>query len=55
MPEQMYKVTITASGTVHDKDGNIVSETPIEATTVLTEDEVKALTQPIEPNTGLPS
>lgn len=45
MPEQMYKVTITASGTVRDKDGNVVSQQPIEATTVLTEDEVRALTQ----------
>jgi len=45
MPAQLYEVRITASGTVRDADGNVISEQPIEAITVLTEDEVHALTQ----------
>lgn len=45
MPDQMYEIRITATGTVRDAEGNIVSEQPIEATAVLTEDEVQALTQ----------
>jgi len=45
MPDQLYEMRITASGTVRDADGNVVSEQPIEAVAVLTEDEVRALTQ----------
>ena len=46
MPEpQKFEMRITATGTVRDADGNIVSEQPVEATVVLTEDEVRALTQ----------
>lgn len=45
MPDQRYEMRITATGTVRDADGNIVSEQPIEAIAVLTEDEVRALTQ----------
>ena len=42
---QLYEVRITASGTVRDAAGNIVSEQPIEAVSILTEDEIRALTQ----------
>ena len=46
MPEpQRYEVRITASGTVRDADGNVVSEQPIEAVSILTEDEIRTLTQ----------
>ena len=45
MPDQRYEMRITATGTVRDVDGNIVSEQPIEATAILTEDEARALTQ----------
>ena len=43
MPDQLYEVRVTATGTVRDKDGNIISEQPIETTSILTEDEVRAL------------
>ena len=42
---QRYEMRITATGTVRDADGNVISEQPIESTVVLTEDEVRALTQ----------
>ena len=46
MPDpKLFEVRITATGIVRDVDGNIVSEQPIEAVTILTEDEVRALTQ----------
>jgi hypothetical protein len=44
MTGQLYQMRITATGTVRD-DGNVVSEQPIEAIAILTEDEVQALTQ----------
>lgn len=40
-----FEVRITATGTVRDADGNIISEQPIEAVAILTESEVRALTQ----------
>ena len=49
MPDQMYEMRITATGTVRDKDGNIISEQPIETVTILTEDEIRALTQGEKP------
>ena len=45
----LYEMRITATGTVRDADGNIVSEQPVEAVTILTEDEMKALTQGDQP------
>ena len=45
MTGQLYEMRITATGTVRDADGNVVSEQPIEVTQILTEDEVQALTQ----------
>lgn len=41
----MYRMVITASGTVRDADGNVVNELPIEATAILTEDEARQLMQ----------
>lgn len=45
MTNQLYEMRITATGTVRDADGNVISEQPIEAISILTEDEVRALTQ----------
>lgn len=45
MSEQLFEVVITATAEVHDADGNLISSTPIEATTTMTADEVAALTQ----------
>lgn len=41
----LYEVTITATGEVRDADGNLISSQPIEATAILTEEQVQALTQ----------
>lgn len=37
---QRYEVKIVATGEVHDAAGNLVSQGPVEATAILTEDEV---------------
>jgi len=42
---QKFEMKITATGAVRDADGNLVSEVPIEATLILTEDEVRAITE----------
>jgi hypothetical protein len=39
---QLYQMTIRASGEVRDSDGNLVSSTPIEAVTEMTEEQVRA-------------
>ena len=39
---QRYELVITASGVVKDRDGNVVSQEPIEARAILTEDELRA-------------
>lgn len=39
-PPIRYELRITATGTVRDADGNVLNEAPIEATAVLTEDEL---------------
>lgn len=45
VPEQRYKLVITAVGEVRDKDGNLISSEPVEATFEnLTADEVRAIT-----------
>ena len=41
---QQYAITITAVGEVRDADGNLVSSEPIEATHIVTADELAALT-----------
>lgn len=41
---QLWELKITASGMVHDADGNLLSgDVPLESTTVLTEDEARTL------------
>jgi hypothetical protein len=42
---QLYEMTIHATGEVRDKDGNLVSSEPLEAKTVVTEEQMHALTQ----------
>ena len=54
MSEMKYELRLTASGTVHDADGNVVSQEPIEATVVVTEAELQALF-PSTPSEGDPS
>ena len=39
---QRYEVKIIATGEVHDAAGNLLNVVPIEATAILTEDEVLA-------------
>lgn len=42
MPEELrFKITITATAVVRDTEGNIVSQNPIEATEILTEDQLR--------------
>lgn len=38
-----FLVTLTATGQVHDKDGNLLSETPVAGELLLTAAEVDAL------------
>jgi hypothetical protein len=40
---QLFELRIVASGEVRDADGNLLNAEPIEATAVLTEEEVVAL------------
>jgi hypothetical protein len=42
---ELFKMTITAVGEVRDADGNLISSEPIEATALLTAEQVKALTE----------
>lgn len=46
MPEQRYKLVITAVGEVRDKDGNLVSSEPVEIPLDgdFTVDDVRAIT-----------
>jgi hypothetical protein len=37
-----YELKITATGIVRDAEGNIVQQQPVEATQILTEDEIRA-------------
>ena len=43
MSEQRYEITLTATGEVHDADGNLISQTPVETTITVTETELLAL------------
>lgn len=43
-----YTVKIQALGEVRDADGNLISTEPVEAEMVVTEAELKALTEPEE-------
>ena len=40
MDDLKFKVKITAVGEVRDKDGNLISSEPVEAETVMTQDEL---------------
>lgn len=40
---QMYEVTIVATGEVRDKDGNLLSSSPVEMTSRVTEEEAVEL------------
>lgn len=41
----LYQMTVTATGSVRDVDGNLISQEPIEATAVITEAQARALLQ----------
>jgi hypothetical protein len=47
MPESVkFEMTVTATGVVHDADGNVVaSEVPLTSTVQLTDDEAQAFRQ----------
>ena len=38
---QLYEIKIVATGEVHDAEGNLLNTVPIEATAIMTEDEVR--------------
>lgn len=40
---KLYEMRITATGEVRDKDGNLISAEPVEATAVVTEDQARAI------------
>lgn len=53
MTGQMFDVTISATGEVHDADGNLVSTEPVEATMRVTAEELEAMgLTPIDEGTG---
>lgn len=39
MAEQLYKMSVTATAEVRDKDGNLISSTPVELDRTVTESE----------------
>ena len=45
MTEQMFEIKITATGEVRDAEGNLISSEPVEATLVVSESELRALTE----------
>jgi hypothetical protein len=40
---QLYQIAITATGEVRDADGNLISSTPVESTTVVTEAQLREM------------
>lgn len=48
MTEQMYEIKVTAVGEVRDKDGNLLSEEPIEMTKIVSESELRAMKEEME-------
>lgn len=42
---QLYEMTVSASGEVRDADGNLISSEPIQAKTIVTHEQMLALTQ----------
>jgi hypothetical protein len=45
MSDLMVQVVISATAEVRDADGNLISSSPIEATTIMTAEQAAALTQ----------
>lgn len=43
MTQQMYQITVTATGEVRDADGNLISAEPVEATMEVTADQLAEL------------
>lgn len=43
MTEMNFEITITATAEVHDKDGNLISSTPVESKKVVSKEELEAL------------
>lgn len=48
-PGQLFQLLITATGEVRDADGNLVSQEPVEAVALLTEDEARAFVEGQQP------
>lgn len=42
---ELFQMTITATGEVRDAEGNLISSEPIEATVLLTAEQVEELTK----------
>ena len=49
MTEMKFEVKITATAEVRDKDGNLKSSEPVEATLTMTEDELRSLFEGEQP------
>lgn len=45
MSEMRFEVKITAVGEVRDKDGNLISSTPVEINKTMTESELRAFNE----------
>ena len=43
MEGQLYKLSITATGEVRDKDGNLISSSPVEAELTVTEEQLASI------------
>ena len=45
----MYQISVVATGEVRDKDGNLISAAPLEATMVVDEETAQAFAEQAEP------
>lgn len=43
MTQQLFEITLTATGEVRDADGNLISQVPISQTVMVTEAELAAM------------
>lgn len=49
-PGQLWELKITATGMVHDADGNLLSgEVPVESTVLVTEDQAREILEGNDP------
>ena len=43
MTQQLFEITLSATGEVRDADGNLLNQVPVTQTIVVTEDELAAM------------